>query len=158
MNASRIFALFGLRVAGKAKHVHVVMPAHQIGVFFIKGLSRARAGNFVRGNVNPDTAGVNEQAEFRFARGDGLRDGLREIGIIVRRVSHRRAKILDAQTARQQIFFQRFLQFKAAVIRADGEIDSSCNFRAVRRGQISRCSINFKSDAMPCSICSRQCA
>ena len=129
------FRQFGRGVSGEAQDIHVVVAAHQVRLFFVEGLARARAGNFVGGDVNSNAAGAAKQSEFRASIGDSLRDRLREIGIIVCRVFCLRAEIFDAQSARLQIFFQRFLQIKAAVVRADGEIDDGCGFRAVRRGE-----------------------
>ena len=80
------FRQFQVCVAGEAKHVHVIVAAHHFRRLFIKGLSRADAGDFVGGDVNAHAAGAAEQAEFRAPIGDGLRGGQDKIWKIIRRV------------------------------------------------------------------------
>ena len=120
-------------------------------------MAGAHAGNFVGGDADAHAAGAAEQAEFGAAIGDGLRRRLREIRIIIRRILRLRAEIHDGQAARLQVLLERFLEFKAAVVRAEREIRRPPRFALpVCRSERFCCSINFKSEAMPCSIWSRQ--
>jgi hypothetical protein len=100
-----------------------VLAAERGGFLVADDERGAHAGNLVGGDADAHAAGADEQAELGLAGGDRLGDGLGEIGIIIRRVFGGRAEIADGQAAFAQERLERFLEFKAAVIRAEREVD-----------------------------------
>jgi len=63
MKASRIFLAVssGVFFSAQAKHVHVVVLAHQHRILFVLGDSRADTGDLVGGDANTNAAGADEQ-------------------------------------------------------------------------------------------------
>ena len=156
--ASTIFlASLGRRDLGaEAEDIGVVVLAGKRGHGFVENQRGADAGDFVGGHAHADAGGANEQAEFGLVRRATFWRQPRRNPDNPSRSVGMRAEISERDAAACQMFLEHFLEVKAAVVGAQGNSDRAGGGRRPAAPAASPWSMNRMSEAMPCSIWSRQ--
>ncbi len=103
--------------ASQAKDVGVVVLPGQGRGLLIGDQSGAHSGHFVGGHAHANAGGANQHPKLRFAQSHTLRDRLGIIRVIIGFFGTR-AEIRDADSALFEVLLEDFLEFKAAVVRA----------------------------------------